>query len=224
MTDIENDLPFSTELIHQVFPDIKEQAHAEKVISNELIINDLLPGLVRGEATALLLDVNNLFKRAQANDFRIDYGRLMRIFGNRCDLRYCGAFSSVLAGDINATNWVSYMESQGYSVVTKDLYQYELANGAVISKGNMDVEMTIAAMKLNSAFAHVIIGTCDGDFSELIKELKTDNFRKVSVMGLKDKDWSGMSDMLIRSADNFYDMGKLKEFISYRRSDERSDG
>lgn len=222
MTDIENDLPFSTELIHQVYPDIKEQAHAEKVISNELIINDLLPGLVRGEATALLLDVNNLFKRAQANDFRIDYGRLMRIFSNRCDLRYCGAFSSVLAGDINAANWVSYMEAQGYSVITKDLYQYTLPNGTVVSKGNMDVEMTIAAMKLNSAFAHVIIGTCDGDFSELIKELKTDNFRKVSVMGLKDKDWSGMSDMLVRSADNFYDMAKLKEFIYYDRDAERS--
>lgn len=223
MTDIENELPFSTELIHQVYGDLKEQHEAEKIINNELIINDILPGLVRGEPTALLLDVNNLFKRARSNDFRIDYARLRSIFAHRCDLRYCAAFSSVAPHDRNATKWVSYMEYQGYSVITKDLYRYEDLAGNIITKGNMDIEMTIAAMKLNTAFAHVIIGTCDGDFSPLVTELRNDNFRKVSVLGLKDKDWSGMNDLLIRSADNFYDMSKLKEFISYHKEESKSE-
>lgn len=223
MTDIEHDLPFSAELLHHLQSDLDEQIDASMVVNRELIISDLLPGLVRGEATALLLDINNLFKRSRANNFRIDYSKLYSIFANRCDLRYCEAFSAVNPDDPNSQNWVTFMESQGYTLNTKNIYRYDTKSDSpdevrTITKGNMDVEMTISAMTLNSAFAHVIIATCDGDFSPLIKELKKDKFRKVSVLGIKDEDGSGMSAKLIRESDNFYDMSKLKEFLSYNKS------
>jgi uncharacterized LabA/DUF88 family protein len=223
MTDIETDLPFSTELIHLLYDDIDDQTDAAKIVNNELTISDMLPGLVRGEATALLLDINNLFKRSRSNNFRIDYARLRSIFANRCDLRYCEAFSAVDPEDPNSSNWVSFMTSQGYTLNTKNIYRYETKGTSTeevrtITKGNMDVEIVISAMTLNSAFAHVIVAACDGDFSPLIRELKKDKFRKVSVLGLRDEDGTGMSDRLIKEADNFYDMNKLKDFISYKKS------
>jgi len=188
------------------------------LVGNELVINEALPELVKGEATALLLDVNNLFKRAKENGFRIDYTELKAIFDNRCDLRYCGAFSAIDPNNKDSVDWVSYMTDKGYKVITKDLKRYTNSQGRVITKGNMDIEITIAALSLSESFSHIVIGTCDGDFVPLIDKLREGHFRKVSILGMRNSNWTGMSESLIRSADNFYDMMSIKDFISYHGS------
>lgn len=188
------------------------------MVGPELTINEALPGLVRGEPTALLLDVNNLFRVARKNDFRIDYVRLKSIFENRCDLRYCSAFSAVDRDDTGAVNWANYLADKGYTLVTKDLKRWYNDTGQLISKGNMDIEIAVAAMSLSPAFSHIVIGTCDGDFIPLIEKLREGSFRKVSVLGLRNKDWSGMSKSLVKSADNFYDLLDIKDYVSYKNS------
>lgn len=215
-----------TDIIHQVLSDmpggISTKVDINTLVEDELNINEALPGLVRGEATALLLDINNLYKRSRSCGFRIDYGKLNMIFNNRCDLRHCAAFSAVDSQDRNAQSWVDYMNYNGYSVVTRELNRYtDQKTGQLITKGNMDIEMTIAAMKLSPAFGHVIIGSCDGDFIPLIEELREGNFRKVSVLGIKSDDASGMSESLIRSANHFYDLNEIKDFVSYHGSGTR---
>lgn len=186
-----------------------------RIVGSELVINDALPGLVRGEATALLLDVNNLYRRARENGFSIDYVQLQSIFSHRCDLRYCSAFSAVDKDNQNSMNWASYMTDKGYSVITKDLKRYTNDKGQLVTKGNMDIEITIAALSLSEAFSHIVIGTCDGDFVPLLEKLREGHFRKVSVLGMRNKNWTGMSESLVRSADHFYDMMQIKDFISY---------
>ncbi len=187
-----------------------------QLIGSELVINEALPGLIKGEATALLLDVNNLFKRSQADGFRIDYVRLQHIFQHRCDLRYCGAFSAVDKNDNKALNWVKWMTDKGYQVITKDLKRYKDAHGRTITKGNMDIDMTIAAMDLSEGFGHIILGSCDGDFEPLISRLKRGHHRKVSVLGLRTSNGKGMSESLVEAADHFYDLSTIKDYISYR--------
>lgn len=184
-------------------------------IGTALEINEALPGLVRHESTALLLDINNLFRRAQDNDFRLDYVKLRALFDQRCDLRYCSAFSAVDRQNVESARWVSYMQNHGYSVISKNLKRYTNNKGDLVSKGNMDIEIAIAAMSLSEAFAHVIIGTCDGDFVPLIEKLREGHFRKVSVLGITSPNWTGMSDTLIKAADNFYNMTAIKDHISY---------
>lgn len=188
-------------------------------VDSALRLNEYLPNLSRTEPTAILLDVNNLYKRAQANDFRLDYIRLRQIFETRCDLRYMGAFSAVDAQDPDAVNWVQYLREKGYDVVTKDLKRYVGSQGTNVTKGNMDIEIAVKAMSLSSGILHVIIGTCDGDFIPLIDKLREGEARKVSVLGVRNPNsWVGMSEELVRSADNFYDLGAIKDYVSYKNS------
>lgn len=193
-------------------------AEVSQLVGEELTLNEALPGLVRGEGTALLLDISSLFYAAKANNFSIDYGKLRNIFRTRCDLRYCGAFSAVDNDDVGSMNWLNFMQKTGYSVTTKDLQRYVTEDDSIVTKGNMDIEIAIAAMKLSDGFGHVIIGTCDGDFIPLIETLREGNFRKVSVLGMGKSSWAGMNNALIRAADNFYDMSLFKEQITYHGS------
>ena len=198
-----------------ILPDLTVTPENIQVVASALAINEALPNLITNEPTALLLDINNLYRRAAQNNFRIDYGKLKSLFEKRCDLRFCGAFSAVDRTNREAENWVKYMQGQDYVVVAKDLMRYTNDQGVLVSKGNMDIEIAIAALSLSPAFAHIVIGTCDGDFVPLIDKLREGHFRKVSVLGITNTDWSGMSDTLVRSADNFYDMAAIKDHISY---------
>lgn len=190
----------------------------EETIAPSLRINDLLPGLNHFEPTALLLDINNLYRRADYNKFRIDYNRLKTIFEHRCDLRYCAGFSAVDRKNPDTINWINYMNSQGYDMHVKDLKEYVDHRGNLIIKGNMDMELAVEAMSLSPAFSHVIIGTCDGDFVCLLKKLKEGYFRKVSVLGMTNQDRVGMNAELIKNADYFYDLARLKEFVELKDS------
>jgi uncharacterized LabA/DUF88 family protein len=211
--------PITPTVAHEVPSVVSEMT---RFIPDELRISEALPGLLKHEPTAVILDVNNLYKTAKFNDFNIDYGRLKTIFEQRCDLRYIGAFSAT-AQDNKSGEWVAYMNKRGYDVRTKPLKQYVMA-GKNIVKGNMDVEITMAAMDLPPAFTHVIIGTCDGDFIPLIQRLKQNLSRHVSVIGTTNSYNTNIDRGLIKAADNFYDLTKIKEFIDYNTNkDSRGD-
>jgi uncharacterized LabA/DUF88 family protein len=189
---------------------------ALRLMGSALAINEALPGLNKHEPTAMLLDINNLYRRADDNGWRIDYNKLKTIFESRCDLRYCGAFSAVDRSNTKSNAWALYMADKGYVTVTKDLKRYVSRNGENVSKGNMDVEITVAAMDLSEAFAHVIIGSCDGDFLPLVERLRKGHFRRVSVLGITNDGKTGMSETLARAGDNFYDLTEIKEHVSYK--------
>lgn len=188
-----------------------------RAVHQELLINNILPGLLTHEPTAMLLDINNLFRRADDRGFRIDYARLKTMLEQRCDLRYSAAFSAVDRNDPGADDWVNYMDKIGYDVIGRDLLQYtDQSTGRRVSKGNMDVQFTIAAMKLPDTITHIILGTCDGDFTPLVKELQSNPSRRVSVLGVAGSNWAGMSRNLAKQADNFYNLSLIQEHIHYQ--------
>lgn len=189
-------------------------------LTDELVINEALPNLIHTESTALILDINNLYLRAKDNNFRIDYGNLYSIFSSRCNLSHAGAFSAIDRSDSSSLDWVDYMTKKGYHVVTKDLKRYTSVKEEVMTtvvKGNMDVELTIHALTKCNDYNHLILGSCDGDFTKLITTLKENTSKKISVLGISNFNSSGMSESLIREADNFYDLRKLIPFISYKK-------
>jgi uncharacterized LabA/DUF88 family protein len=185
----------------------------QRVIPEELRISEAFPGLNLHEPTALLLDINNLYKTTQYNGFRIDFGRLKSIFEQRCDLRYCAAFSAT-DPTTKSAQWVSYMENRGYDVITKPVKTF--TNGSKVTvKGNMDIELACEALTLSPAFTHVIIGTCDGDFIPLVKKLQEGHIRHVSVLGTTNEKNTNIDRNLIRQADFFYDLTKIQDIIQW---------
>ena len=205
-------------------PDLPLLDSTVKLVFDPIELNEAFPDLVQHEATALLLDVNNLYKLAKANGFSLDYIKLKEILSRRCDLRYCAAFTAIDQSDPQSINFAQLLYDHGYDVVSRDLLRYTTDDGTVVTKGNMDILMTIHAMNLPEAFGHIIIGTCDGDFADLVKELSKNPFRKVSVMGIKGPDWKGISKNLMRSGKNFYNLYDIRNLISHqgRRHDNES--
>jgi len=182
---------------------------------DELEINEAFPGLIRGQATAVLIDVNNLYRRSKAEGFTIDYTRIKNIIGSRCDLRYFAVVSAVDIEDPAMHPWIEKLRGAGITPITKPVKRYlDDLTGDWVFKGNMDVELTIAALTLSDGFAHVIIGSCDGDFIPLIKHLRNGNFRTISVLGVSNFKRKGMNEDLIRYADNFYDLRIVEKHIS----------
>lgn len=196
-------------------PSLDEYFDLSKLLGDNVAINDALPGLRLHEPTALLIDNNNLFKVAAKQGFKIDYRKLKQIFEQRCDLRYAALFTAVDRSDPKSPAWCRSMEHAGWTLETKNLYWFTNEEGVLTSKGNMDVALAIKAMKLSESLSHVIIATCDGDYLELIDELKETKFRRVSVLGIAGRNWQGMSRQLAKAADNFYDMMRIKDYVSY---------
>lgn len=197
-------------------PDLVAPSSALKIIDRELKINDAFPGLDRHEPTALLLDINNLFMRTKENGFGIDYAKLYSLFSTRCNLRLAMAFTAVDQRNPDAVNWVDYMRKKNYVVETKSLKRYTNGEGETRTKGNMDIEICLAAMDLSPSFGHIILGSCDGDFVPLVERLRIGGYRRVSVMGITNPNLTGMSRSLIDAADNFYDMALVKDLITYK--------
>jgi uncharacterized LabA/DUF88 family protein len=111
--------------------------------------------------------------------------------------------------------WIEKLRGAGITPITKPVKRYlDDLTGEWIFKGNMDVELTIAALTLSDGFAHVVIGSCDGDFIPLIKHLRNGNFRTISVLGVSNFLRKGMNEELIRYADNFYDLRIVQKHIS----------
>ena len=184
-------------------------------LQDELAINEVFSGLVRGQATAVLIDVNNLYRRSMAEGFSLEYTKIKDIIAARCDLRYFAVVTAIDVGNPAMHPWIDSLRQAGITCITKPVRPYydEFSNESVY-KGNMDVELTIDAMSLSDGFAHVIIGSCDGDFIPLIKRLREGRFRTVSVMGVSNHLRKGMSQDLIKCADNFYDLRLIAKHVS----------
>lgn len=194
---------------------IPKEIISDTSLLDELEINEAFPGLIRGQGTAVLIDVNNLYRRSKAEGFVIDYTKLKSIIGSRCDLRYFAVVSAVDVENPAMHPWIEKLRAAGIIPITKPVKRYvDDVTDNWVYKGNMDVELTISALTLSEGFAHVIIGTCDGDFIPLIKHLRTGNFRTVSVLGISNNKRKGMNEELIRCADNFYDLLMIEKHVS----------
>lgn len=191
-----------------------EEAETDKLVNKELSISEALPGLMRGQGTAILIDSNNLYRRAKSEGFQIDYVKLKNIFASRCDLRHCSIFSAVNPEDHRAQDWISFLTAHGIIPITKPVRRMVDDNDTPYYKGNMDVDLVIEAMSLSEGFAHVVIGSCDGDFVPLINALRKGRYRTVSVMGISNHLGKGMSEDLAKSGDHFYDLWKIKDYIT----------
>jgi uncharacterized LabA/DUF88 family protein len=225
-----------TEYIHQspslaaALDETRELIFPES-LDMEMMISEELPGLRMGEPTCIILDLNNLYKRARKNNFTIDYEKLYEILAKRCDLRYAAGFIATDMTENKNKRWVDWMQKAGYTMFVKDLKYHTAENGGTTTKGNMDVDITLEAKNLHTAFSHVILATCDGDFKPLVEDLQKGSFRKVSVLGINDETGRGTSRALVRSVidpenksarrGSFFNLEKLRRFIEMRKPDAR---
>jgi uncharacterized LabA/DUF88 family protein len=166
------------------------------------------------EKVALFIDGANLYATAKALGFDIDYKRLLGVFRSRSHL-VRALYYTALAEDQEYSSirpLVDWLDYNGYTMVTKPTKEYTDALGRRKVKGNMDIELTVDAMRLSQQLDHIVLITGDGDFKALVSALQQ-NGKRVSVISTLRTQPAMVADELRRQADQFIDLADLEESI-----------
>ena len=126
------------------------------------------------ERLALFIDGANLYATAKALGFDIDYKRLLALFRSKGQL-VRALYYTALAEDQEYSSirpLVDWLDYNGYTMVTKPTKEFTDALGRRKIKGNMDIELTVDAMRLVEHLDHVILFTGDGDFRALVAAMQ----------------------------------------------------
>ena len=168
----------------------------------------------QNERLALFIDGANLYATAKALGFDIDYKRLLALFRTKGQL-VRALYYTALAEDQEYSSirpLVDWLDYNGYTMVTKPTKEFTDALGRRKIKGNMDIELTVDAMRLVEHLDHVVLFTGDGDFRALVGALQLRG-RRVSVVSTLQTQPPMVADELRRQADQFIDLADLEDQI-----------
>src|SRR3954464_1421758 len=105
---------------------------------------------------ALFIDGANLYATAKTLGFDIDYKRLLREFQSRGTLVRAFYYTAIIEDQeyssiLPLIDWLDYT---GYPVVTKATKEFIDASGRRKVKGNMDIELAVNAMQIDTSVDH----------------------------------------------------------------------
>ena len=167
-----------------------------------------------GERLGLFIDGANLYATAKALEFDIDYKRLLALFRTKGQL-VRALYYTAIAEDQEYTSLrplVDWLDYNGFTMVTKPTKEFTDALGRRKIKGNMDIELTVDAMRLVEELDHVVLFTGDGDFRALVAAMQMRG-RRVSVVSTLQTQPPMVADELRRQADQFIDLADLERLI-----------
>jgi len=166
------------------------------------------------ERIALFIDGANLYATAKALGFDIDYKRLLALFRKQGRL-VRALYYTALAEEQEYSSirpLIDWLDYNGYTMVTKPTKEFTDSLGRRKIKGNMDIELTVDAMRLSRTVDHIVLFSGDGDFKCLVGALQQEG-RRVSVVSTLQTQPPMVADELRRQADQFVDLADLEQFI-----------
>jgi len=167
------------------------------------------------ERVALFIDGANLYATAKSLGFDIDYRNLLEAFSKQGRL-IRALYYTALAEEQEYSSirpLIDWLDYNGYSMVTKPTKEFTDSSGRRKIKGNMDIELTVDAMQLCDHLDHVILFSGDGDFRYLVEALQGRG-KRVSIVSTLQTSPPMVADELRRQADQFIDLGKLRDDIA----------
>ncbi|MDW9682233.1 NYN domain-containing protein [Sinorhizobium meliloti] len=177
------------------------------------------------EKIALLIDGVNLFAASKALGFNVDFRKLLEAFRKRAYLLRANYYAALVEDQETSSirPLISWLDYNGYRVVTKPVREFTDSLGRRKVEGNMDVELAIDAIELAETADHLVIFSGDGNFTSLVAALQRKG-RKVSVVSSMSTRPPMISDALRREADHFIDLVKLRAEISRETPERASNG
>lgn len=166
------------------------------------------------ERVALFIDGANLYSAAKSLQFDIDYKRLLALFRQKAQLVRALYYTALVEDQEYSSirpliDWLDY---NGYSMVTKPTKEYTDSLGRRKLKGNMDIELTVDAMRLADGLDHIVLFSGDGDFKSLVAALQQKG-KRVSVVSTLQTQPPMVADELRRQSDQFIDLADLEQMI-----------
>lgn len=175
------------------------------------------------ERIAIFVDGANLYAAARALGFDIDYKRLLEVFRGSGRL-VRALYYTATAEDQEYTSirpLVDWLDYNGFTIVTKPAKEFAEASGRRKVKGDMDVELTVDAMRLAVSLDHIVLISGDGDFRYLVETLQQMG-KRVSVVSSLHTQPPMVADELRRQADQFIDLYDLRPSIGRKDAPARA--
>jgi uncharacterized LabA/DUF88 family protein len=166
------------------------------------------------ERIALFIDGANLYATAKSLGFDIDYKRLLGLFRQKGRL-VRALYYTALAEEQEYSSirpLIDWLDYNGFSMVTKPTKEFTDAAGRRKVKGNMDIELTVDAMRLAENLDHIVLFSGDGDFRSLVAALQQKG-KRVSVVSTLQTQPPMVADELRRQADQFIDLSDLEDQV-----------
>lgn len=175
----------------------------------------------KDDRLALFIDGSNLHAAAKALGFDIDFKLLRGEFERRGKLLRAYYYTAIVEQEEFSPlrplmDWLTY---NGFSVVTKAAKDFTDAQGRRKVKGNMDVELAVAAMEIAPHLDHIVLFSGDGDFRPLVEAIQRQGVR-VSVVSTMRSQPSMIADELRRQADSFIELDALRDIVGRPRSEQ----
>lgn len=175
------------------------------------------PLFYQDEPTALLIDGKNFYSTACALDITVDWKLLHQEISRQCRLMQALYFTTLPKGEdehdhIAAKPTLDWMEYNGWTVCTKPGRAFVDHDGRRKIKGNTDVELAVAAMKLTPHVGHIVLCTGKADYVPLVAYLQETGTR-VTVLSSKAVSPPMIADDLRRKADDFIDLDDMRTTI-----------
>ena len=168
----------------------------------------------QNERIALFIDGANLYATAKSLGFDIDYKRLLALFRQKGQL-VRALYYTALAEDQEYSSirpLIDWLDYNGFTMVTKPTKEFTDASGRRKIKGNMDIELSVDAMRLAVSLDHIVLFSGDGDFRSLVAALQQMG-KRVSVVSTLTTNPPMVADELRRQADQFIDLALLQNEI-----------
>jgi uncharacterized LabA/DUF88 family protein len=166
------------------------------------------------ERLGLFIDGANLYATAKALEFDIDYKRMLDFFRSKARL-VRALYYTTLADDqqfCTIRPLIDWLDYNGYTLITKPIKEFTDAQGRRKAKGNIDIELTVDALRLADELDHIVLFSGDGDFRHLVAALQQAG-KRVSVVSTLETEPPMVSDILRRQADQFVDLAELETII-----------
>ena len=155
------------------------------------------------------IDAANILYSQKTLGWRLDYKKLKDYLSQECDLGGIFFYTGRVGTSEKQNKFLEKLKSYGYMVKAKEVKRIEIAPNIFEWKGNLDVELTIDALKNSDNFKTCILMSGDSDFASLLDELKAKG-KRVLVISTR----GHISKELLNRA-KYVDLRKLKGQILY---------
>lgn len=157
---------------------------------------------------AVFIDAANVIYSQRTLKWQIDFKKLMDYFKNNYKLDNVYFYFAYLRTNKKQQGFFNKLRQWGYKIRTKEVKLIKQSDGTILKKGNLDVELTIDAVKELRFYSTAILMSGDSDFHALVRYLQGKG-KKVVVISSK----GHVSFELLKAADRYINFNKLREFV-----------
>lgn len=160
---------------------------------------------------AVFIDAANILYSQKTLKWKVDYEKLENYLKKQGSIYGLFYYTGKVGTFKKQLKFIERLEKLGYKVMAKEVKFIRVQGGALLPKGNLDVELALDAYRLSDHYQTLLLFSGDSDFAYLLDLLKAKG-KKMLVFSTR----SHISKELLERA-KYIDLPKLRKFIEFKK-------